>query len=321
MRAPMSKITVRELQQLWQHDDIELVCHRPRDLEEAPDLAQRVRGALGNVLEEICHFSPRRQDPFDRETAYELLFSWPNPLVDTGYGRREIAVPFVILADLIGKEVHIIVRLFGGAGVHLRWVWQAAIDALQAGVSLRRGAGKVPFEVVSSRWVRFDGASRDWLENAGEATIRLLTPIIIRSAATKPGASRGAGASPQTVPPRKHTPQRLRLEPQAVFRSAVARAFALAPWMGFNLSADVTVLEDAIANLVYPSAVEIHPEEWVRFSKRGGHEPIPVHAYGGTIAVAGNLGLLVPYLELAELGSLGASCASGFGRMKFIPYP
>lgn len=321
MQAPMSRINVHELQQLWQHEEIVVVCHRPHDLEEAPDLAQRVRGALGNALEELCQFSLRRSDPFQRETAYELLFSWPNPLIETPYGRRELAVPFVVLTDIIGQEVRIVIRLFGGAGIHLRWVEQAVVDALQEGVSLRRGGTRVSFEIISSLWVRFDGASRDWLEGAGSATIKILTPVIIRSGGKSP-KKRGKFSEP--LSPDRHeriASQGLRLEPQAVLRSAVARAFALAPWMGFNLSAERAHLDDAIAKITYPTSADIHPEDWVRFSKRGGRDPIPVHAYSGELSIAGKLGPLLPYLELAELGFVGASCASGFGRIKFIPYP
>lgn len=317
----MQKISVRDLQQLWQHDDIVVVCRRPHDLEEAPDLAQRVRGALGNALDELCLFSARRPDPYERETPYELLFSWPNPLIETAYGRRELAVPFVILTDIIGQEVRVVVRLFGAAGVHLRWVEQAALDALQAGVSLRRGGTRVSFEIISVQWVRFDGASRNWLERAGGATLKFLTPLIIRSGGRSPKPLEGFAEPLPINRGKQRVTQGLRLEPQAVLRSAVGRAFALAPWMGFNLGAEAAMIDEAIARITFPSTAEIHPEDWVRFSKRGGNDPIPVHAYAGKISIAGELGPLLPYLELAEIGFVGASCASGFGRIQVIFYP
>jgi hypothetical protein len=226
-----------------------------------------------------------------------------------------------ILTDIFGKEVRIVVRLFGAAGVHLRWVEQAALDALRAGVSLRRGGARVSFEIISVQWIRFDGASRDWLERAGGATLKFLTPLIIRSGG---GGRTLPEGFPEPLPndrEKRRVTQGLRLEPQAVLRSAVGRAFALAPWMGFNLGAEAAMIDDAITRIPYPSPAEIHPEDWVRFSRRGGNDPIPVHAYAGKISIAGALGPLLPYLELAEIGLVGASCASGFGRMQVICYP
>jgi hypothetical protein len=76
-----------------------------------------------------------------------------------------------------------------------------------------------------------------------------------------------------------------------------------------------------IAKISYPSPAELHPEDWVRYSKRAEDEPIPVHAYSGKVTLAGNLETLLPYLELAELGLVGASCASGFGRISFVSFP
>ena len=112
---------------------------------------------------------------------------------------------------------------------------------------------------------------------------------------------------------------RLRLEPEAVLRSCLRRAAALAPWMGFALDADQAALELAICNLHY--LPEIHPERWTRTSYRSPGKPIEVAAYGGSMRVSGRIEPVLPYLALGELAAFGGECASGFGAVDLVIYP
>ena len=306
MQQPRPSVTITQLQQLWQHDDIEIVCWRPPDMEDAPDLAQRVRGALGNMLEKLCLFAPKRPDPFERETAYDLLFNWTNPKIPVGRQQREVAVPMVISAIIEKEEIRVTIRLLGSAALHVSLVRGAAELALQEGVSLRIGAPRVPLTVKRSTWKRFDGGSREWLTLASSLVLRLVSPVIIRSGQISGGSE-------------EWQRQGLRLEPQAVVRSAILRCHALAPWMGWRLEADMVALEKALQKLAYE--IDILPESWVRHSKRRKGREIPVEAYSGRIRLSGQIESLLPFVELAQCCSIGSSCASGFGMFEMISYP
>ncbi len=311
MVQPKPCVTIAELHQLWQHDDIELVCLRPPHLEDIPDLAQRFRGALGNALERLCLFAPRRPDPFDRESAYELLFEWPNPKVRVGKIQREIAVPMMILADMQGNLLRFVIRLFGCAAIHLPIVRAAAELAASGGLSLRKGAHRVPLRVQAIRWHRYDGAAATAAEAnpamaASSALLRFLSPVIIRSGSNLPGDEGRSG-------------RLIRLEPWAIPRSAVLRLCALAPWMGFNLDVDIESMAEQARQLDYK--VEIFAAKWVRHSMRNKGKAIPVEAYGGCIRIAAGLQPLLAYLRLAEQCGIGGGCASGFGRYELVVYP
>jgi CRISPR-associated endoribonuclease Cas6 len=264
-----------------------------KPLQVQPDLAQRVRGALGNALETLCQMPPARLDPFDRASAHDLLYFWTSPQVDTCFETTEVAVPMVIRADIIGNAVTIIVRLFGQARVHHPIVEAAAIMALNGGVSLRNHGIRVAFPVQHVEWSCFDGANYDWPEQASSVLLRYRTPVIIRAG------------------------KELRLEPEAVMRSAMRRVVALVPWMGFSLDANAGALETCIDRLNYE--LDIHPEHWTRYTSRARDEAIEVYGFGGSMRVNGALDLVLPYLAIAHFSSLGGECASGFGAIEIVP--
>lgn len=286
-------VDVETLQLLWRHDDIVVICARPTGLEDQPDLAQRVRGALGNALEILCDIPPIRSDPFDRASAHDLLYFWTSPQIDTCFDSTEVAVPMVIRAEIMGNFVTIIVRLFGGARVYHPIVEAAAVMALNGGVSLRNHGIRVPFPVQHVEWRCFDGAAYAWPRHASSVLLRYRSPVIIRSG------------------------KELRLEPEAVLRSSMRRVVALAPWMGFALDADVGALDACIHALRY--ALDIHPEHWTRYTSRARNEAIEVYGFGGEMRMQGALEPILPYLALAQFSSLGGECASGFGAVDVVP--
>lgn len=291
----MPPADVATLQRLWQHDDIIIQCKRPQGLEDQPDLAQRIRGAIGNALELLCSLPPLRPDPFDRENAHELLYFWHSPTADTCFGVTEIAVPMVIRATMTARSIDFVIRLFGRAGIHRPMVEAAALNAVAGGVSLRNHAIRVPFPVTGLSWRKFDGGAHRWPSRATTAQIRYITPVIIRSI------------------------DRLRLDPEAVLKSSLRRIAALSPWMGFALQADAAALNQAIDHV--HCALDIHPEQWVRTSRRTPGESIKTYGFGGGMRISGNLDPIMPYLTLGEFGSIGGECASGYGAYTMVPYP
>jgi hypothetical protein len=250
---------------------------------------------LGNVLETLCAFPSARPDPFEREKAHELLYYWPAPKIQTCFGPLELAVPWVIRAVMTSDKIGVTVRLFGEAGLHRPLVEAALTLALEEGISLRNHAIRVPFPVKAAKWRRFDGSAQIWPQAATSLLLRFHSPLIIRSG------------------------DNIRLEPTAAFRAAYRRVASMAPWMGFALVADEPALRTGIHSLQFD--LDIHPEHWVRTSRREPGKSIKVFGYGGSISCRGRMEPLLPYLQLAELAGLGGECASGFGAFELIAYP
>lgn len=293
--APRETVPIDLLRELWRHDEVVLVCARPNDMEDQPDLPLRIRGALGNALEQDRFALGKARDPFDREHAHELLYDWRPPLVEGPDGKTELAVPSVLIASMLGDRIEIRLRLFGRAGIHAPKIAKALVAAVENGVSLRNHAIRVPLAPMSLDIERFEGAAQLWELAAGTAVVRLDTPLVIRSGG------------------------RIRLEPASLLRSAVRRAAALAPWMGVALGVDSKGLGEAIERV--RAELAIHPEKWTRTSRRDPGREIPVAGYGGTVRLSGPLAPLLPYLQLARYGNLGGQCAMGFGAITLICYP
>jgi hypothetical protein len=291
LAAPAHRVDLHGLLDLWQHDDVVVLCQRPSDLEDCPDLPLRIRGALGNALEALCAIDTK-PDPFDRPSAHYLMIKWKPPK----RGPLEVARPYVIRAEVRGNVVEVRVRLFGFAGFHAPIVMRALLAALEDGVSLRNHGTRARFAVTDARIERFDGLVREWEQNGSAATLILLTPVIIRRN------------------------QDLRIAPLSLFRSALRRALAIAPWMDCELSLDEPFLL-ADASRLRCSMIGVHGETWNRTSRNNPGQAIPMNGYGGTVAIAGALGAWATYLELSQIISLGGECALGFGAVRTILYP
>jgi CRISPR-associated endoribonuclease Cas6 len=284
--APAHSVALPELLALWQHDDVVVICRRPSDLEDCPDLPLRIRGALGNALEALA--GDRKSDVFDRPAAHSLLFKWQSP--------HRVSTPYVVRAEVRGDVVEVRVRLFGYAGFFAPMVLRGLVSALEGGVSVRNHGVHARFEVQSARIERFDGGGRRWPSEGSSATLQLQTPVIIR---------RG---------------QHLRIEPVSLLRSALRRAQMIAPWMNCRLACDeAAMLRDA--ERFQFSMAGIYPESWSRTSRNNPGTPLPMNGYGGRVTIEGWLGEWASYLDLAQFGSLGGECALGFGAVSVIIYP
>ena len=284
--APAHQLALPEMLALWQHDDVVVMCRRPSDLEDCPDLPLRVRGALGNALEVLA--GDHKSDIFERPTAHRLLFKWQPP--------RGISTPYVVRAEVRGDDVEVRVRLFGFAGFFSLTVLRGLVAALEGGVSVRNHGVRARFAVQSARIERFDGGGRLWPSEGSSATLQLQTPVIIR---------RG---------------QHLRIEPVSLLRSALRRAQMIAPWMNCSLVCDeAAMLRDA--ERFQFSMAGVYPESWSRTSRNNPGTPLPMNGYGGRVTIEGRLGEWASYLDLAQFGSLGGECALGFGAVRVIIYP
>lgn len=293
---PPHHVALPELLDLWQHDDVVVMCQRPSDLEDCPDLPLRIRGALGNALEAMPADTRANaaliDDPFDRPGAHRLLFKWTPPAA----GALGTAMPFVVRSEVRGDTVEVRLRLFGMASYLALPVMDGLIRAMEAGVSLRNHGVRARFAVAGAHIERFDGASYAWPQSASSATLTLVTPVIIRQG------------------------QSLRIEPVSLFRSVLRRAQAVAPWMQCRLLLDEAALMQQAAHYQC-SMADIHPERWYRTSRNNPDRPLPMNGYGGRVSIIGNLAPWAPYLELAQFASLGGECALGFGAVWTSLYP
>ncbi len=287
--APASTVDIDGLAGLWRWDEARVTCERPQELEDTPDLALRVRGALGRVLRDRA-LAPRRSDPWSRPSAFELFYQWAPP----AEGGFEVARPFVIRVDVVGGRVEVAARLFGWAGFHIQEVREALWTALEGGVSLRAGARwRVPFRPIDASLDRREGVSI--AGPTSQATLILETPTVIRAG------------------------RELTVRPAALPMAAARRAASLAPWMGVSLDQDVGALRAACLRIDYRTG-DLTPARWVRHSIRRPGEPIPVYAFEGRVAMSGRLEALAPYLRLAETCGLGSHAALGFGRNRVAFY-
>lgn len=291
LSAPLHRVDLSELLDLWQHNDVVVTCVRPSDLEECPDLPLRMRGALGNALEDLCAHAVQH-DPFDRPTAHRLMYKWKPP----HSGVIEVATPYVVRAEVRGDVVEVRVRLFGAAGYHAPMVMRGLTAALEGGVSIRNHGIRARFAVTGAQIERFDGAARDWIRGGSTANLYLLTPVIIRRNRI------------------------LQIEPLSLLRSAMRRAQAIAPWMNCTLITDEETLFEQGKRLRFNMA-EVHSEGWERTSSNNPGKGIPMLGYAGKVSVVGDLGDWASYLDLAQYGSIGGECALGFGAVRTIIYP
>ena len=291
LRAPLHRVDLNGLLDLWQHDDVVVTCVRPSDLEECPDLPLRMRGALGNALQDLCADAVQH-DPFDRPTAHRLMYKWKPPR----HGLVDVATPYVVRAEVRGDVVEVRVRLFGAAGYHAPMVIRGLIAALEGGVSIRNHGIRARFTVTGAQIERFDGAARAWMKGGSSATLYLLTPVIIRR------------------------DRILQIAPLSLLRSTMRRAQAIAPWMNCTLMTDEETLFEGGKRLRFNMA-EVHSEGWERTSSNNPGKGIPMRGYAGKITLEGDLSDWASYLDLAQYASIGGECALGFGAVRAIIYP
>jgi hypothetical protein len=272
-----------DLCHLWWHEEIRVICLRPTDLQDQPDLAMRIRGAFGRALHNLAELPPLRGDPFSRPSAFSLLF-----------GAGEGTPPFVLAAEVRQDHVVVDLRLFGEAMYFSPVCAQALEAALSSGISLTTGnRHRVPFDPVEVLLRR--RLPEPATEGGSKWILRFLSPVAIRSG------------------------DALALRPSALLGSALSRVRRLAPSLGLEVSADWHALHAACAEARI-TRDELVPVHFQRFSQRQKGRSIPVDALFGTVTLADVPSALAPFLALAPVNHLGSHCALGLGRTEVIRF-
>lgn len=283
-------VTPDQLLLLWTQDEVRVVCRRPSGLEHHPDLAMRIRGALGRQLAVAGAPVAGRFDPFGRQGAFDLLYSQSRGPESSG----EQARPMAIDADVVGEHVIVEARLFGRAGFWIEQVRDGLLAALQNGVSLRLG-GKthVSFEILDCLQRRF--VPEIPIKTGREAVLAFRTPVRVRAG------------------------ERTRRDPLAILWSAVTRVRGLAAWQEAELVLDELQLRAEAARLTFDDE-DLTPMNFRRHSIRQGNVAIPVSGSIGKLVARGRLEGLTPFLTLGQYTHIGSHAALGFGRYDFAIY-
>ena len=289
LSAPHQSGGLPLLLETWHHDETEIVCRWPNDLEDLPDLAVRIRGAFGRVLAELPPPIVHRYDPFGRPAPFAVLFG---DYLDER--RTTIAKPFVIDADVIGTEVVVRLRIFGAAMFWAAQARDAMLMALARGVAIRsESRHKVAFEPLSCNTRRIEGLPLPPVTR--DAALRFVTPLVVRNGSL------------------------LGLSPRSLVNSLIARAIGLSRWQGLALTMDHAELQ-LRAEAITLDISGLMPVRFQRHSRRQPGHPIPVLGFAGKLGLQGPLTDIAPLLAVSAVAHVGSHAALGLGRCDVFAY-
>lgn len=290
---PVAHVPVETLAAMFTLDLIEAEAALPSGLEDHPDLAIRIRGAIGRHLAALPPPVDWRYDPHGRARAFDILYQ-PLGLLNP---RTAIPKPMTVHADIRGRTLSVRVVLIGAGGFWWPDVAAALQSALDHGISLHnRGRQKVPAAIRTLRHRRVEGVgAENAVVSPTLARLHLLTPLRLRSG------------------------QATRFDPASLLISILNRAAALARWQYLSLQADWPGLHEA-ARSVSLLESDLHVVGWERGSMRQAAR-IPVLGVTGSFSLSGDLAVFAPYLVIAQQVNIGSHASLGFGRVQVIQCP
>lgn len=273
-----------QLLDLWRHEEIRVICQRPQELEDQPDLPLRVRGALGPVIAEMGPPVSHRFDPFDRPPPFATLFS------SSGHEVR----PFVVRTDIDGDRVIVDLRLFGRARIWSDQVRDGLCSALSNGIALRGGGRmRVPFSPIDCFMRRV--AAPEKPKRFSDIACRFKTPVRVRGG------------------------DYLKASPSSILKSMVTRVREMASWDGLSVQAEWPALH-RLADGLDCSGSDFHPSGLRRFTRRDPGKAIASDGLLGVLKARGAMEELMPFVLLAEFTHVGGNAALGFGRFELASY-
>ena len=285
LREPPLAVGLRELAELWTFESFRFICPRPADMEDYPELAERVRGAFGAALHRQAE--PRTLTGRARAHPYDVLFSQLPHDID------EMAKPIVIRAWLEGRHLVVELRVFGTA---IAWRDEAAnamLDALQQGIAIRGAPRALRVCVVPERVDHGRVSFVDVVSVTG-GLIRFRSPFSVRRHGVKHAS------------------------PGAVLPAMLGRVARMAPWQACKLQfPNVRVraaMDGALLDVLRWDRVE-----WQRHTRNRGDVAVPMLGWVGEIRVQGITEDLAAILALAETCNAGSHAALGMGWFEWLP--
>jgi hypothetical protein len=281
-REPPMLVNIATFAALWSHHETLVICPRPRDLEDHPDLAYRIRGALGNVVNALGPPVAHRFDPFDRPAPFATLY---------GLEAQHLVRPFYLLADVIGEQVFVTLRLFGDARIWSGQLGFALVETLMRGVAIRSGGRlRVVFHPVDMQ--QTTRLIVDETVHASDASLLFRTPVAVRKG------------------------HMLKIDGASILKSAVTRAREMAPWLGLRIDADWNQLHRHCEKLT-TSTDDMFPVDQRWNSQRRKDKQTLETGLLGPLRVSGDLDPILPFIRLGEITGIGGHTAFGLGRYEF----
>ena len=286
---PLMDVGIRELGKVWSFDLLRFTCARPSDMEDFPELSERLRGAFGAAL----HRQPQpvtatgRLRPHARDILFAALGQ-----SETGEGH---AKPVVIRGWIERQHLIVELRLFGWA---MAWRHEAAtamLDALQSGVALKGGRRAlrcaVEPEHVEHRRVSFV----DLPAGTSQARLRFRSPVGLRQRARTHG------------------------DPRAILAAALPRIERMARWQACRLVVGGGWWKERLDRLQV-SGENWRRLSWDRFTRNQGGTAVPMSGFLGDLVVDGWLDDVALVLALAETCNVGSHAALGMGWFDAVFY-
>jgi hypothetical protein len=285
---PPMTVGLTELAELWTYESFRFLCPRPPDMEDYPELSERLRGAFGAAL----HRQPQPATATGRARAHpcDVLFG-DLPGARSG---EPLAKPIVIRAAIEGQRLIVELRVFGCA---IGWRDEAAVamlDALGSGIALRSAprAQRVPVRPTAVEHGRV--SCLDIPSGVTGGTLRFRSPFTLRR--------RGV----------------VHATPSAVLPAMLGRIERMARWQGCRL----TVSQEGMRNAFERLAVEALRWDrvvWCRYTRNQGSTPVPMIGHLGELSIEGPLGEVATLLAIAETCNAGSHTALGMGWFDWIP--
>ncbi|WP_170984798.1 CRISPR system precrRNA processing endoribonuclease RAMP protein Cas6 [Roseomonas sp. AR75] len=287
LAAPQMVVGIPELAELWTYEVFRFTCARPGDMEDYPELSERLRGAFGAAL----HRQPQPMTATGRlrPHAVDVLFRQ----LPSAAGEDETAKPALVRGWIEGAALIAELRIFGCA---IAWRDEAAtamLDALQEGVALRGAPRAQRRPVTPSGVVHRRVSCLDIPASAAHGMMRFRSPVTVRQ--------RGVAHA----------------RPDAVFGAALRRVDRMARWQGCRLLTP----DDWLAR--HSSGLDVATRywrevSWERFTRNQGDTPVPMRGHLGELTLDGDLGELAPLLMMAETCNIGSHAALGMGWFDWI---
>lgn len=283
---PAASVDSATLVALFRIETVRVEAARPLDFQDFPDLAVRVRGAMGTMLYRMGPPPPARAGGSVSLRAWDVVMEPFTPAA---------AKPSTVFASAEGNRVIAGVNLIGHAAFWRPDIEAALVAAFDAGMKLN-GEGQVLARLPVLGCVTTVSGGFD------------LPAVACRSALlcfTSPVRLRAGGSTLISGPS---------------FLIALAnRVKNLGMWLGLKLEEDWPSLHRA-AWAIETDCAALTPYRWDRGSRRAKGR-IPVLGFLGTMRLSGNLDRFVPYLLIGEAMNAGSHAALGLGRYRLALMP
>lgn len=271
--------------------EVRVVVPRPRSIDQPFEIIHKIRGALGDMLRLGASDGAMAGGPcnFADPCAYHVMWNSLGE-VKPGY---PIPHPFVILADPVGRQLHIALRLFGQATVYIREVGDALIRALRHGLTGVEPKGKTwrCQEISDRRFALQVGLPVHPITH--QVRLETVTPLLMRNG------------------------NEAHIDCSTLLRVMMHRFDGFMRLHGCRLGSDAAKELIARSYKVEGALGEIEVYRNSRHSRPQSRN-IPITGALTTISLQGELLPFAPIISLSEMVFAGSKTALGQGRLRVL---